>query len=81
MVDRTVSAEQVTHGVEKDAIVWIARRVTLALAERCPELRVGRWVLIEVDETRTPVHADERPAEPGRLGPKREPDEHVPIPW
>ena len=74
-------AERITHGEEKGAIVWIARRVTPALAERGPELRVRRWGLIEVDETRTPVHADAWAVEPGRLGPPREPDEDVPIPW
>ena len=50
--------QRITHGEKKGAIVWIARRVTPALAERWPALKIGRWGLIEADETRTPVHAD-----------------------
>ena len=71
--------ERVSHGEDKGAILWIARRVTPAHAERWPELRVGRWILLEVDGTT--LRATQWSFEPGRLGPKRERDEDVPFPW
>ena len=77
--------ERVSHGEDKDAIAWVARRVTPAHAARWRELSVGRWVLIEVDTvhgTTRPVHATQWPHEPGRLGPpQREPAEDLLIPW
>ena len=75
--------ERDAHGEAKGEILWIARRVTPALTERWAVLRLGGWVLIEVDHvhgTSAPVHATQWPHKPGRLGPKREPAEDVPIP-
>ena len=73
--------ERVSHGEDKGTIVWIARRVTPADVERWPELRVGRWILLEIEGST--VHATQWPVEPGRLGPKleRDEDEDVNIPW
>ena len=49
--------------------------MTPAHTARWPELKVGKWVRIEVDDMANAVHASEWPHEPGRLGPKRERDD------
>ena len=74
--------ERIAAGEYRGQIAWVARRVTPAMAQRWPALKLGQWIIVDVDPYTGPTHAQTRPHEPGRLiGPFPRDEEELELPF